>query len=139
MFPSFDIISEEDKNKKHLKSRNNKWITVDPLCGTKNFSRKSSGGIATTINMVINHKIVSVYRKRNNSGDFWLQTAVENVYRISEFETYEKLNRRLKTLNKQDLLIRGTFNKFPDNVQPMVKALVNDVLNHISLTAAVYH
>ena len=98
------------------------------MCGTKNFSRKSSGGIATTINMVINHKIVSAYIGNVTTQEiFGYRPQSKTVYRISEFETYEKIEPKIKTLNKQDLLIRGTFNKFPDNVQPMVKALVNDV------------
>jgi len=127
-FPDFDIISEEDNVKEYCKSNNNIWITVDPLCGTKNFSNRSSIGIATTISMVIKHKIVSTYVGNVMTQEiFGYRPLSEKVHRISEFETFEEIRPKVKELKEQPLLIRGTFKKFPDNAKPLVHALANDV------------
>lgn len=130
--PAFDIISEEDRGRKYLKSKNSKWITVDPLCGTKNFYKKSSVGIATNISMVMNDEndeIVSAYIGNVTTQEiFGYRPHSKTVYRISEFETYEKLNKpKTKKLNKHSLLIRGTFKKFSDEVHPIVNILANDI------------
>ena len=115
-FPDFDIISEEDKDKKYRKSKNNIWFTVDPLCGTKNFSNRSSIGIATTITMVIKQKIVSAYVGNVMTQEiFGYRPLSEKVHRISEFKTFEEIRPKVKELKEQPLLIRGTFKKFPDN------------------------
>lgn len=128
-FPCFDIISEEDKDKKYLVSKNNRWITVDPLCGTKNFSKRSSVGIATNISMMINDKIVSAYIGNVTTQEiFGYRPQSKTVYRISEFETYEKLDKpKTKALNECPLLIRETLNKFSDETKPVINALTNDI------------
>ena len=123
-FPNFDIISEEDKNKKYPKSRNNKWFTVDPLCGTGNFSNRSSGGIATTISMVINKEIASSYVGNVMTQEiFGYRQGSDNVYRIREFETHEKIKPEIKNPSEWALLFRGTPDEFPENTKPMVDAL----------------
>lgn len=123
-FPDFDIISEEDKNKKYLKSKNNKWITVDPLCGTGNFAERSSVGIATTISMVIDGVIVSSYVGNVMTREiFGYRPGSDNVHRISEFETYEKIKLEIKNLSERSLLIRGIPDEFPENTKPMIDAL----------------
>lgn len=125
-FPYFDIISEEDKDKEYLKSKNNRWITVDPLCGTKNFSNKSSGGIATTISMVVNGDITSSYVGNIMTQEiFGYRQRSDNVYRIREFETYEKIKPEIKNPSEWPLLIRGTFDEFPENTKPIVGALTD--------------
>lgn len=125
-FPYFDIISEEDEDKKYLKSKRNRWITVDPLCGTKNFSNKSSGGIATTISMVVNGDITSSYVGNIMTQEiFGYRQGSDNVYRIREFETYEKIKPEIKNSSECPLLIRGTFDEFPENTKPIVGALTD--------------
>jgi len=125
-FPNFDIISEEDEKRAYLYSKNKHWITVDPLCGTKNFSNRSSGGIATTISMVINNIIVSSYIGNVLTQEiFGYRYKSANVYRIREFETYEKIKSEAKDLKECPLLIRGTFNDFPENTEPMINAMVD--------------
>lgn len=125
-FPDFDIISEEDKKKKYLKSRNKKWITVDPLCGTGNFSNRSSVGIATTISMVIDGDIISSYVGNVMTQEiFGCRPGSDNVYRISEFETYEKIKFEIQNLSERSLLIRGIPDEFPENTKPMVDALTS--------------
>lgn len=125
-FPYFDIISEEDKDRKYLMSENNRWITVDPLCGTKNFSNKSSGGIATTISMVVNEEIISSYVGNVMTQEiFGYRQGSDNVHRIREFETYEKIKPEIKNPSKWPLLIRGVFDKFPENTKPWVDILID--------------
>lgn len=123
-FPYFDIISEEDKDRKYLMSENNRWITVDPLCGTGNFSNRSSVGIATTISIAIDGEIISSYVGNVMTREiFGYRPGSDNVHRISEFETYEKIKPEIKNLNERSLLIRGIPDEFPENTKPIVDAL----------------
>lgn len=118
-FPYLEIVSEEDKDKKYLNTDCSIYATVDPLCGTGNFDKKASNGIATTISIVANGKVVSAY-----VGDvitqeiFGYRPGSDKVHRIREFETYETLSPFMKT-NKQKLklLMRGMAHDFPDRIK----------------------
>lgn len=127
-FPDFDIISEEDKERKYLKSGNSKYITVDPLCGTKNFSQRASGGIATTIAMVIDGKIVSAF-----VGDVMTQEIFgyrpdsKKVHRISEFDTYEEIVPQCRPTDEGlKLLIRGMIHNFSPSIRAELESM-NDL------------
>ena len=47
----------------------------------------------------------------------------DNVYRIREFETYEKIKSEIKHPSEWPLLIRGTLDEFPEDTRPMVDTL----------------
>lgn len=118
-FPNLEIVSEEDKEKKYLNTNCTVYVTVDPLCGTGNFDKKASNGIATTISIVVNGKVISAY-----VGDviaqeiFGYRPDSDKVHRIREFETYEVINPFVKNSDKGlKLLMRGMVYDFPDKIR----------------------
>jgi fructose-1,6-bisphosphatase/inositol monophosphatase family enzyme len=61
-FPSIGIVAEEDKLRKSCTLPGlNLYATVDPLDGTKAFTRKMSHGIGTMIALVNGTEVISAY------------------------------------------------------------------------------
>lgn len=114
-FPEYGIIAEEDSFKKMCKLRgNNVYFSVAPLDGTKAFERRQSHGIGTQIALLCGEEIVSAY-----VGDVMTQEIYgfrpdsDNVWRISEYDTFEKLEiNKEKPLIEQYLLMRDNPESF---------------------------
>ncbi len=103
-FPEVGIIGEE--NSLNTKS-GDVYFTIDPIDGTKAYIRRQSHGVSTMVALVSGGKIISAY-----IGDIFTKEIYgydpysENVYRISDFSFFDKIDFIDKPLIKQPLLLR---------------------------------
>lgn len=130
-FPGFGIIAEEnDLRQECMLSNSDVWFTIDPLDGTKAFGRRQSHGIGTMIALIEGEKdVASAY-----VGDVMTQEVYgfrpesDSVYRISEFNTAEKLVIPQRPLHEQYAMLREAPNRWSKLVREMTGAEGDDSL-----------
>lgn len=93
-FPQFGIVAEEDGLKiECAHPTSNLCFSVDPLDGTKAYMRRQSHGIGTMIALRLNGEITAAYVGDVMTEEiFGFRPGSENVFRISEYDTFEKLD-----------------------------------------------
>ena len=124
-FPGYGIVAEENKVRIPCQySQAEIYFTVDPVCGTKAFERRQSHGIGTMISLVLNGKVIAAYIGDAMTQEiFGFRPGSENVWRISEYENFEKLTiDKQKSLSDQYVLLLDLPDKYSDFVQSCVKS-----------------
>ena len=124
-FEECGIIAEENKIMIPCRhSQANVYFTVDPVCGTKAFDRRQSHGIGTMISLVLNGEVIAAY-----IGDvmtqviFGFRPGSKKVWRISEYENFEKLEiDGQKLLSDQYVLLLDLPDRYSAFVQSCVKS-----------------
>lgn len=129
--PEFGIIGEED----NLRIRcthptlDIHW-TIDPLDGTRAFTRKQSHGIGTMLSLVCNGQVIAAL-----VGDvmtcelFYFRPGSSKVHRIYDFSSPEELSIDLdKTLKEQYLLLRDPPQKYSPAFQRLASMDEEDSL-----------
>ena len=82
-FPNFGIIAEEKELIIQHKTKHKIYFTVDPLDGTKAFSRRQSQGVSTMISLVIEDEIIAVFIADINTQElFGFRPCSQNIWRI---------------------------------------------------------
>lgn len=121
-FPEFGIVAEEENLRVGCKDpANSIYFTVDPLDGTKAFTRRQSHGIGTMIALVCNGEIIAVF-----VGDIMTQEIYgfrpgsEKVHRISEYDLVEQLVIDTQRPLKSQIVILG---KIPSKYPPILQQL----------------
>ena len=122
-FPDYGIIAEEDGLRVDGKVAGRRLcFTIDPLDGTRAFSRRQSAGVGTMIALVDGDEVLSAY-----VGDVMTQEIYgyrpnsTEVHRISEFDVAERLERREAPIEDSYLLLRDQ----PKNYCPAVGELID--------------
>lgn len=121
-FPHYGIIAEEDGLRVECRAAGrNLYFTIDPLDGTRAFSRRQSTGVGTMVALLENGNVISAY-----VGDVMTQEIYGyrpgsgEVHRISEFDVAERLERREAPLKESYLLLRGQPRTFQGAIGAMV-------------------
>jgi fructose-1,6-bisphosphatase/inositol monophosphatase family enzyme len=117
-FPDYGIIAEEDGLRVDCRvPGRGLYFTIDPLDGTRAFSRRQSAGVGTMIALVDGSQVLAAY-----VGDVMTQEIygyrpqAQEVHRISEFDVAERLERRDAPLSASYLLLRDQPRNYPSGV-----------------------
>lgn len=114
-FPDCGIVAEEDKVSVAPRNGCTAWFTVDPLDGTKAFIRRQSNGVGTMIALVDGGEVLSAYIGDVNTQEIYgYRPGSPRVYRISEFETAERLAHEPRPLAEQYILLRDPERAYGD-------------------------
>lgn len=111
-FPGFGVIGEEDNLR--IPQRSGYHFTVDPLDGTKAFTRRQSHGIATMVALVHYKEIISAYIGDINTGEIYgYRPGTNKVWRITDLEHFEQLGpgRKLQSLREGHVMLREPVDK----------------------------
>lgn len=121
-FPDYGIIAEEHGLRVDCRVADRKlFFTIDPLDGTRAFSRRQSAGVGTMIALVDDDRVLSAY-----VGDVMTQEIYgyrpgsAKVHRISEFDVAERLERREATLQTGYLLLRDQPGNYPAPLRKLI-------------------
>jgi len=112
-FPGFGVIGEEDNLS--IPSQNGYYFTVDPLDGTKAFTRRQSHGVSTMVALVHYNEIVSAYIGDINTGELYgYRPGTDKVWRITELEYFEQLGpgRKLQSLREGHVMLRDPLDRY---------------------------
>jgi 3'-phosphoadenosine 5'-phosphosulfate (PAPS) 3'-phosphatase len=126
-FPTFGIIAEEDElSIPCTHPLLNAYFTVDPLDGTKAFSRRQSEGFGTMLSLVINKEVVaSVVADVMTEEMYYYRPDSEKVHRLrklGDFPQTEYLHTidRSPPLSNQYVLLRENPLDYSESVQAIV-------------------
>lgn len=123
-FPGIGIIAEEDQLSIDCKIQGvDAYLTIDPLDGTKAFTRRQSHGTSTMIAMVVDGEVIAVCIGDINTQEiFYYRPLSSHVHRITEYEKAEKLNYNLETLKGSYAIIRED----PRNFSRIISDIILD-------------
>ncbi len=121
-FPDYGVIAEEEELRVPCQAQNrNLCFTIDPLDGTKAFARRQSAGVGTMIALLDNRNVLSAY-----VGDVMTQEIYgfrpesHWVYRISEYDVAESLQKAEVPIEKAYLLLRDQPKNYPPSLARMI-------------------
>jgi fructose-1,6-bisphosphatase/inositol monophosphatase family enzyme len=122
-FPDYGIIAEEDGLRVDCRMEGRQlYFTIDPLDGTRAFSRRQSAGVGTMVALVEGEKVLSAY-----VGDVMTQEIYGyrpgsgQVHRISEFDVAERLQRRESPIEDGYLLLRDQPKNYGQPVSRLIE------------------
>src|ERR1035437_6533330 len=121
-FPGFGLIGEEDGlNKPCTIPRENIYITIDPLDGTKAFARHESHGVGTMVGVVKNGKVIAAYVGDVNTGEIYGFAPDEPAVTRTRFGVTAPLFADIKTpLHARYILLNTPPYRFPAAVQKFI-------------------
>lgn len=122
-FPDYGIIAEEDDLRVECRvPGRGLYFTIDPLDGTRAFSRRQSAGVGTMLALMQNGQVISAF-----VGDVMTQEIYGynpgsgRVHRISEFDVAERLERREAPLKDAYILLRDQPKNYPAPIRDLVE------------------
>ncbi len=123
-FPDFGIVAEEKNLKKEPASGIDAWFTIDPLDGTKAFTRTASSGIGTMVSLVVNGQIAAAYIGDVMTGEIYgFRPGSEKTNRISRphgaFNLSDKFDK--KSPAEKYAVYRGLPSSFSKTLSPLLK------------------
>ena len=127
IFPTFGIIAEEKEL--HIlctDAKHDIYFTIDPLDGTKAYTRGQSHGVGTMIALVCDSKIVAAYIGDVNTGEIYgYTTADKKGFALRKrFGITSPLQPEIeRSLAKQYLYLRHAPSTQPDLIQKMYRPL----------------
>lgn len=122
--PQFGIIGEEDNLRVPCTHPScNIYWTIDPVDGTRAFTREQSHGIGTMLALVCNGKVIAALVGDVMTNElFYFRPGSERVHRIYDFSTPKVLEiDGTKTLAEQYLLLRDPAEKYSPASQKLVR------------------
>lgn len=122
-FPQFGIVAEEDDlSVPCTHPTHDLWFTVDPLDGTKAFTRGQSHGIGTMLSLVCEGEVIAAYVGDVMTGEIYgYRPGGTKVHRVGAFGQVEELRIDPKrTLASQQVVLR----EHPSDHTSVVQALV---------------
>lgn len=124
-FPDFGIIAEEEIEigSKCPSFSDEHYFTIDPLDGTKAYTRRQSHGVGTMVAMVYEGQVVSAYVGDINTEEVYGYRAGSNkVHRITKLDTAELLNLDMgKPLAQTHALLRDPSDTYSPEVRELLK------------------
>lgn len=121
-FPDYGVIAEEDELRVACGvPGRDLYFTIDPLDGTRAFSRRQSAGVGTMVALIEGEEVLSAY-----VGDVMTQEIYGykpgsgRVHRISEFDVAERLERREASIGKSYLLLRDQPKNYPASLARLI-------------------
>lgn len=91
-FPDFGVIAEENALTIKPKNGCKGYFTIDPLDGTKAFTRRQSHGVGTMISLVYDGEVVAAYIGDINTNEVYgYRPGSDKVYRITQLDNFEEL------------------------------------------------
>ncbi|PCI30064.1 hypothetical protein COB55_00715 [Candidatus Wolfebacteria bacterium] len=120
-FPTFGIIGEENLHVEPAKGENS-YFTVDPLDGTKAFTRRQSTGVGTMFSLVVDGEIISAYVGDVFTNEIYgYRPGSDHVHRITDFNDAERLTHvRPHDPLKSHMLLRDPLDKYSELAQNFV-------------------
>lgn len=123
-FPTYGVIAEEDELRVECtdKAFGDFYFTVDPLDGTKAFSRRQSHGVGTMIALVHNDRVIAAYVGDVMTREIYgFRPDSNRVHRISEYDHGVELSAdTLRPLREQYALLRGRI----ESHTPIIRAML---------------
>lgn len=123
-FPDFGIIAEEEIEGANGPGHEQKnYFTIDPLDGTKAYTRRQSHGVGTMVAMVRSGEVVSAYVGDINTEEIYgYRPGSDKVHRITRLNTAELLDLRLgKLLHETHALLRDPSDTYSPEVRELLK------------------
>lgn len=123
-FPDFGIIAEEEIGGANGPGHEQKnYITIDPLDGTKAYTRRQSHGVGTMVGMVHNGMVLSAYVGDINTEEVYGYRPDSNkVHRITRLDTAELLDLSMgKPLAQTHALLRDPSDTYSPEVRELLK------------------
>ncbi|MFC1656493.1 inositol monophosphatase family protein [Patescibacteria group bacterium] len=122
-FPAFGIVAEEENLRVNCTHPSvNIYFTVDPLDGTKAFSRRQSHGIGTMIALVCSGHVIAAYVGDVMTQEIYgFRPGSEKVHRVSESDFFEQLTiNPVKPLVEQIVILRELPSKYPEEIRNLI-------------------
>jgi fructose-1,6-bisphosphatase/inositol monophosphatase family enzyme len=115
-FPDCGILGEEDDLAQQPKPGFSAYFTVDPLDGTKAFTRRQSHGVATMIALVDQGVVLSAYVGDVNADEVYgYRPGSNRVHRISHLDSFEELapaGADQRPMARRTALLRGPLDRY---------------------------
>lgn len=129
-FPHYGIVAEENGTNILCtdESLDGMYFTLDPIDGTKAFTRRQSHGIGTMISLVRGKTIIAAYVGDVMTREIYgYRPGSNNVHRVAGYRHAETLViDSARPLATQYLLLR----KRPDQYSPITRRLINLSVKH---------
>jgi len=123
-FPEYGIVAEEDGLSVPCTHPNlDIWFAVDPLDGTKAFTRRQSHGVGSMIALVCNGEVIAAYIGDTNTNEvFGFRPDSGKVHRISDYDTIERLSEiDFKPLSEHRVMLHDEAEMHSSAVQWLVR------------------
>jgi fructose-1,6-bisphosphatase/inositol monophosphatase family enzyme len=119
-FPLCGIIGEEGLRKEPHEGVD-AYFTVDPLDGTKAYTRRQSHGVATMVALVRGGVVISAYIGDINTEEVYgYRPGSSTVHRITRLDTFETLSREAGDGLDKYALLRNPTESYSVNVRKIL-------------------
>ncbi len=128
-FPGWGIVAEEDSFRIPCTDGSGLYLTVDPLDGTKAFTRLQSHGVGTMVSLSHDDEYLAAFIGDVNTQEIYgFRPGSEKVHRISEFSIARQLVASTRALKDGYVLLRDPSDTYSALSQRVVK---NCFKNHM--------
>lgn len=122
-FPDCGVICEEGNLK--IESKNGFYFTVDPLDGTKAYTRRQSHGVSTMVALVYEDEVIAAYIGDVNTNEIYgYRPGSNKVHRITDLDSFETL-KQAASLNSgvesSYALLRDPLDKYSEKTRPTIQ------------------
>ncbi len=122
-FPGWGIVAEEDSFRIPCTDGSGLYLTVDPLDGTKAFTRLQSHGVGTMVSLSHDDEYLAAFVGDVNTQEIYgFRPESEKVHRISEFSMARQLVAPRRFLMHSNVLLRDPSDTYSPQSQIAVKS-----------------